>query len=135
MDDCEFAIVTSLPWIQSGLTTAYNGASLVAEVVEPFHDHGGDGGALMRRHAGRHAQEHEHIVAVGHAHRVQVGQHVGAGDLAHDVGVVDEREEEVSGLHQRHIVAQWNHTTVEASTNANTFNGRRRCRPESLQEL
>ena len=38
------------------------------------------------------------------AHRVDVGQRVGRGDAPEVVGVVDDRREEVDGLHQRELV-------------------------------
>ncbi len=38
--------------------------------------------SLFLRHLGGHGQEHQHVVALGHAHGVQVAQHVRARDLA-----------------------------------------------------
>ena len=52
------------------------------------------------------------------AHRVDVRQRVGRGDPAERVGVVDDRREEVDGLHERQVVGQLRRRPR-----------RRRCRP------
>ena len=55
----------------------------------PFHalgvllaHQGYDDIPLLLGHLGGDGQQHQHVVALGHAHRVQVAQHVGASDLA-----------------------------------------------------
>ena len=40
------------------------------------------------------------------AHRVDVGQRVRRGDLPEQIRIVDDRREEVDGLHEREIVGQ-----------------------------
>eukprot|EP00906_Rhabdomonas_costata_P032522 RCo045812 len=58
--------------------------------------------AVLLGHLPGHPQEHQHVVTVRHPHGVQVGQHIGTRDPTLHVGVVDEGEEEVSGLDQEH---------------------------------
>jgi hypothetical protein len=43
---------------------------------------GYDNVSLLLSHLGGDCQEHQHVVALGHAHGVQVAQHVGASNLA-----------------------------------------------------
>ena len=59
------------------------GAVLVqGAVLEAAHDEGDHHVALLLRHLGGHGQQHQHVVALRHAHGVQVRQHVGTSDLA-----------------------------------------------------
>ena len=52
--------------------------------LEAAHDEGNDNVALLFRHLGADGQQHQHVVALGHAHGVQVAQHVGTRYLALD---------------------------------------------------
>ena len=62
------------------------------------------------------------------AHGVDVGQRVGRGDAAEVVGVVDDRREEVDGLHERELVGDPPHRRVVAGRRAHEQLGRRRRR-------
>ena len=46
------------------------------------------------------------------AHRVDIGQRVGRGDLSEVVRIVDDRREEVDRLHEREIIGQPEHPRV-----------------------
>ena len=56
--------------------------NLKSPYLKSAHDEGNDDVPLLLRHLGGDCQQHEHVVALGHAHRVQVGQHVGTRNLA-----------------------------------------------------
>ena len=54
----------------------------VQKYLESTHDEGNDDIPLLLRHLGGDGQQHQHVVALGHSHGVQVGQYVGTRDLA-----------------------------------------------------
>jgi hypothetical protein len=49
--------------------------------LESSHNERDDDIPLLLRHLGRDGQQHQHVVALRHAHGVQVRQHVGTRDL------------------------------------------------------
>ena len=53
----------------------------VQKYLESTHDEGNDDIPLLLRHLGGDGQQHQHVVALGHSHGVQVGQYVGTRDL------------------------------------------------------
>ena len=61
------------------------GRSLTAEwftYLESSHHEWHNDIPLLLSHLGRDGQQHQHVVALGHSHGVQVGKDVGASDLA-----------------------------------------------------
>ena len=93
-----------------------------AHDVEPAAQHLAQrvGAELLERP--RHEVERRQRPA---AHRVDVGQRVGRGDAAEVVGVVDDRREEVDGLHERELVGDPPHRRVVARRRAHEQLGRR----------
>ena len=84
----------------SFLSAGDGGAGLQGAVLEAAHDEGDHHVALLLRHLGGHGQQHQHVVALRHAHGVQVRQHVGAGDPALHVRILHQRIEKVRRLNQ-----------------------------------
>lgn len=70
------------PRVHDCLAAGDGGSGLDGAVLEASHHQGDDDVALLLRHLGRDGQQHQHVVALRHAHGVKVAQHVGAGDLA-----------------------------------------------------
>ena len=103
------------PRIDDRLAAGHARARLVRAVVEAEHHARHDQVALLLAQLVAHAQQHEHVVALGHAHGIEVAEHVGARDPAHRVRVLDERIKEVGGLDEAEAgVTQRNHARVEA---------------------
>ena len=65
------------------LSAGDGGARLQGAVLKAAHDEGDDHVALLLGHLGGHGQQHEHVVALGHAHGVQVAEDVSASDFSY----------------------------------------------------
>jgi hypothetical protein len=86
-------------------------AARLAQLVEPsLHDLACPLGREVPLREGRDRERGERLSA----HRVDVGERVGRGDLAERVGIVHHRREEVDGLDQRARLVQPEHTGVVA---------------------
>ena len=70
------------PGVHDGLSSGDGGAGLEGAVLEAAHHEGHGDVALLLGHLGGDGEQHEHVVALGDAHGVEVAEDVGAGDLA-----------------------------------------------------
>uniref|UniRef100_A0AAG5DA75 Uncharacterized protein n=1 Tax=Anopheles atroparvus TaxID=41427 RepID=A0AAG5DA75_ANOAO len=87
--------------------------------LEATHNQRNDNVPFLLHHLRADGQQHEHIVALGHSHGVEIAQHVSTCNLAHHVRVVDDRIEKVRRLHHAQTaVPQRNDGAVEPDTDA-----------------
>jgi len=73
-------------------------AHLVLPATQDLRQHG------VRELAGREADDRERREWLS-THGEDIGQRIRGGDLSEDIGIVDDRREEIDGLDQREIVA------------------------------
>ena len=70
------------PRVHDGLATGDGAAGLQGAVLEAAHHEGHNHIPLSLGHLGGDAQQHQHVVALGDAHGVQIAQDVRGGNLA-----------------------------------------------------
>ena len=70
-------------------------SSFLGTVVEASHHFARDDLSVIFAHLERDAEDHEHVVDAAEAHRIDVGEHVAAGDAPLHVRVLNQGIEEV----------------------------------------
>ena len=88
------------PGVHDSLPSRDSGAGLQGAVLEPPHDQRHYHVALLLGHLGGDCQQHQHVITLRNPHCVEVGEDICTGYLALHVGVLDQRVEEVCGLHK-----------------------------------
>jgi len=89
------------PGVHDGLASGNGRIGFQSAVLETAHHEGNDDIPLLLGHLGGHGEQHQHVVALGHSHGVQVAENIGAGNFTLHVRVLHEGVEKVRRLHQR----------------------------------
>ena len=91
------------PRVDDGLAAGDEAASLLGKLGEAGNHEGANRTALGRGECAGEGQQHEHVVAVGDPHGIEVREDIGAGDAALGVRVIDVGVEEVGGLDELEV--------------------------------
>ena len=69
------------PWVHDSLASGDSGVGLEGAILEASHHEGYNHIALLLSHLGGDGQQHQHVVALSHAHSVQIAEDVSASNL------------------------------------------------------
>ena len=69
------------PRIHNGLSSSNGRVGFQGTILEASHHQGNNDVTFLLGHLGGNGQQHEHVVALGDAHGIEIAQDVSAGDF------------------------------------------------------